>query len=112
MEIGSKPFIIAELSGNHGGSLYKAINMIEAAKNAGCDAVKIQTYKAEDLCDPANNEIYEKSRIPLDWYPMLFETAKRYSIPLFSSVFALWAIEFLEQFDCPAYKIASPESTR
>jgi len=112
MKIGSKPFIIAEMSGNHGGDLVKAKELIVAAAQCGCDAVKIQTYKPEDLCDPENNEIYEKSKIPLSWYPALFATAKENNIPLFSSVFAPWAIEFLVRFDCPAYKIASPESTR
>src|SRR6185312_5875908 len=112
MKIGDKPFIISELSGNHNGDLVKAKELIVAAAQCGCDSVKIQTYKPEDLCDPANNEIYEKSKIPLSWYPALFATAKENNIPLFSSVFAPWAIEFLEQFDCPTYKIASPESTR
>jgi N-acetylneuraminate synthase len=112
MEIGPSPFIIAELSGNHGGKLTTALNMIAAAKECGCDAVKIQTYEPEDLCDPANNELYEKCKIPRDWFPQLFEHAKNCGIPLFSSIFAPWAVEFLEQFGCPAYKIASPESTR
>lgn len=112
MEIGSRPFIIAELSGNAAGDLPKALKMIEVAKDCGCDAVKIQTYKPEDMQDPDNNDLYEKCRIPGDWYPHLFQAAKHLGIPLFSSVFHPWAVAFLEKFKCPAYKIASPESTR
>jgi pseudaminic acid synthase len=104
--------LIAELSGNHGGDLEKAKELIHAAKWAGCDAVKIQLYEPEDLCDPANNAIYEKCKVPRDWIPELFARAKSCGIPLFSSVFAPWAVTFLEQFDPFAYKIASPESTR
>lgn len=112
MEIGSKPFIIAELSGNFAGDLAKGKEMIRAAARCGCDAVKIQTYEPADMNDPANNHIYEKCSLPRAWYPELFGTAKENNIPLFSSVFAPWAVDFLEWFDCPAYKIASPESTR
>lgn len=112
MEIGKRPFIIAELSGNAAGDLPKALKMIEVAKDCGCDAVKVQTYKPEDMNDPDNNALYEKHRIPEDWYEHLFKSARHLGIPLFSSVFAPWAVSFLEQFKCPAYKIASPESTR
>src|SRR5512139_3982 len=112
MEIGSRPFICAEMSGNHNGDLYTALHMIEAAKDCGCDAVKIQLYKPEDLHDPDNNAIYEKYQIPRDWLFYLFEKARDCKIPLFSSVFAPWAIEALKHNNCPAYKLASPESTR
>src|SRR6185312_15252586 len=112
MKIGSKPFIIAELSGNFAGDLAKGKEMIKAAAKCGCDAVKIQTYNPHDMYDPSNYETYKRCKVQDHWYPELFETAKESSIPLFSSVFALWAIDFLEQFDCPAYKLASPESTR
>ena len=104
--------IIAEISGNHGGDLGKAKELIIAAARAGCDLVKVQTYRPEDMNDPANNHLYQKYRIPEDWYAALFDTAFRFGIPLFSSVFAPWAVDFLEQFDCPIYKIASPESTQ
>jgi N-acetylneuraminate synthase len=112
MEIGPKPFIIAEMSGNHGGNLLNAEALIEAAAKCGCDAIKVQTYKPADMLDPANNSLYGECKIPLDWFPLLFARAAAFNIPLFSSVFAPWAIDFLEQFDCPAYKLASPESTR
>ena len=84
MIIGNNPFIIAEMSGNHGGELYKAKKLIQAAKDCGCDAVKIQLYKPEDLHDPDNNEIYEKCKIPIEWLPELFNVAKVNDIPLFS----------------------------
>src|SRR5512139_823361 len=114
MEIGSRPFIIAEMSGNHNGDLATALALIAAASNAGCDAVKIQLYKPEDLHDPDNNAIYEKYQIPRDWLFYLFAKAQDCKIPLFSSVFAPWAIMALERVrhKCPAYKLASPESTR
>src|SRR5512139_4208354 len=109
MEIGSRPFIISEISGNHNGDLATALALISAASDAGCDAVKIQLYKPEDLHDPDNNAIYEKYQIPTDWLPQLFGMAEDCGIQLFSSVFAPWAVEALEHNNCPAYKIASPE---
>ncbi len=102
--------IIAELSSNHCGDLAKAKELITAAARVGCDMVKIQTYRPEDM--PNDGGDYEKHKTPLDWYAVLFDTARRFGIPLFSSVFAPWAVNFLDQFDCPVYKIASPESTR
>jgi sialic acid synthase SpsE len=108
MEIGKRPFIVAELSANHEGDIQKALMLISAAWQCGCDAVKIQTYELADLPDPDPANIVT----PRDWYPRLFAVAKEIGIPLFSSVFALWAVDFLKQFDCPAYKLASPESTR
>ena len=107
-----KPFIIAELSGNHNGCLGRAITMIKEAKKAGADACKIQTYQPYELLDPTNNHIYERCKTPRDWYPALFDMAHRLAIPLFSSVFSAEGVHFLEKFKCPIYKIASPESTR
>jgi len=112
MKIGPKPFVVAELSGNHKGSLETAKEMILRARHCGCDAVKIQTYEPEDLLDPQNNHLYNECRIPRDWYPALYVQADTWGIPLFSSVFAPWAIDFLRAFRCPAFKLASPESTR
>src|SRR5512139_3186993 len=105
MEIGSRPFIIAEMSGNHNGDLATALALIRAASNAGCDAVKIQLYRPEDLHDPDNNAIYEKYQVPVNWLGYLFAKASDCKIPLFSSVFAPWAIDWLRRFDCPAYKL-------
>src|SRR5689334_14925524 len=104
-------FIIAELSGNHGGDLAKCKELIRAAQKSGCDAAKIQCYRPEDL-DAENVALYTKLQIPQDWYPELFDLADLVGIPLFASVFAPWAISFLEQYKPPYYKIASPESTR
>ena len=104
-------FIIAELSGNHGGDLGKAKELIRAAAECGCDAAKIQAYLPEDL-DAENAALYQKLHIPKDWYGELFSTADMAKIDLFASVFAPWAVEFLEPFKPIAYKIASPESTR
>lgn len=112
MKIGDKPFIVAEMSGNHSGYRSNAFTLIFRARQAGCDAIKIQLYEPDDLCDPENNHIYEKCRIPQEWLPALFEYADAWEIPLFASVFAPWAVEELEKYNCPAYKIASPESTR
>ncbi len=103
-------FIIAEISGNHGGDLYKAQELIRAAEKCGCDAVKFQLYTADDL-----GEQYDAATnicIPVDWVPILFETAYKAGIPLFASVFHPTAIGVLHNFTPFAYKIASPESTR
>lgn len=112
MITGDKPFIIGEISGNHGGDLVKACTLIGVAAEVGCDAAKFQLYRPEDMDDPDNNEIYEKYQVPVDWLPHLFRTGAKYKIPVFASVFAPWAVEELEKHNCPAYKLASPESTR
>jgi pseudaminic acid synthase len=104
-------FIIAELSGNHGGDLAKCKELIRAAAECGCDAAKIQCYAPEDL-DRENVDLYRKLAIPREWYGELFSAADMARIDLFASVFAPWAVEFLEQFKPIAYKIASPGSTR
>jgi sialic acid synthase SpsE len=104
--------IIAEISGNHGGDLSKACDLIIAAARCGCDAVKFQLYVPEDLNDPANNDDYEKYHVPEAWLENMFQEAGLAGVPLFASVFAPWAVEALEPFAPFAYKIASPESTR
>jgi N-acetylneuraminate synthase len=112
MEIGPKPFVIGELSGNHSGELNKMLNLIINAALAGCDAIKFQLYKPDDMGDPTNDHLYEECRVPVKWLPQMFSVAEDHGTPLFASVFAPWAIEELENHDCPAYKLASPESTR
>jgi sialic acid synthase SpsE len=102
--------IIAECSGNHGGHLNKLKELIIAAKYSGCDMVKFQAYKPEDMPDDGGD--YKKYAVPVHWYGELFETAKNIGIPLFASVFAPWAVKELERYNPPAFKIASPESTR
>lgn len=118
-------YVVAEMSANHGGDLSRAIDIIHAAKEAGADAVKVQTYTAETLTLNSNlshffikkgpwagqtmYELYEAAHTPWNWYGQLAETAKKAGITLFSTPFDASALDFLEQFDPPAFKVASPE---
>ena len=126
--INYKPFIIAELSGNHSGSLKKALRLIKSAKKAGVDAIKIQTYTPDDLTldenkkdfiinnkqSPWHNKklynLYKKAHTPLDWHKKIFSYAKELKLICFTSVFSEKRIKFLEKIGCPAYKIASFEN--
>jgi N-acetylneuraminate synthase len=124
---GEKPYIIAEISGNHNGDLARAKRMIKIAKDAGACAVKLQTYTADSLTiDSASSEfvlkegtwkgrrlydLYEEAHTPWEWFPELFSYAKGLGITVFSSVFDQPGIDFLEGLDAPAYKIASNELT-
>jgi pseudaminic acid synthase len=126
---GQPTYIIAELSANHGGSLEQAKVMIQKAKQAGADAVKIQTYRADTItldCDkadfrlPSGNAwethntlyaLYQEAHTPWEWHKALFDEAKRVGITLFSSPFDETAVDLLESLGAPAYKIASPEVT-
>jgi len=112
IQSGKIPFIIAEMSGNHGGSLDKAKQLIRAAHEAGCDAVKFQLYRPDDMDDPANDEIYRECMVPQEWLEPMFLLAHWVGIPLFASVFAEWPIAMLREWRAPAIKLASPESTR
>lgn len=121
----SKVFIIAELSANHGQRIEVAVETIKAAKRAGADAIKLQTYTAETLTMDSNNayftiqeglwkgrklfELYQEAHIPWEWHATLFNAAKEQGIQCFSSPFDKTAVDFLEQFNPPAYKIASFE---
>ncbi len=108
-----KPTIVAELSGNHGGELNKMLSLIAAAKKAGCDAAKFQLYEPEDLCDPANNDLYEKCKVSREWLSPMFNLAHAAQITLFPSIFSLDPLFLLyDQFNCKIFKFASPESTR
>jgi pseudaminic acid synthase len=120
------PFVIAELSANHNGKLETAMRIIEAAKKAGADAVKLQTYKPETItldCDSEDfkirgglwdgrtlYELYEEAHMPWDWHKPLFEHARKLGITIFSSPFDNTAIDLLEDLNTPAYKIASFEA--
>jgi pseudaminic acid synthase len=123
-----KVFIIAELSANHNGSLTTALKTIRAAKRAGADAIKLQTYTADTLTIDCNKsdfiiksgsiwdgktfyELYQNAYTPWEWHKELFEAAHKVGLLCFSSPFDKTAVDFLEGFDVPAYKIASFEIT-
>jgi len=120
------PYVIAELSANHNGKLETALQIIESAKKAGADAVKLQTYKPDTItldCDSEDfkirgglwdgrtlYELYEEAHMPWDWHKPLFEHARKIGITIFSSPFDNTAIDLLEDLNTPAYKIASFEA--
>lgn len=121
---GCEPYIIAEMSANHGNNLDTAIEIIKEAKKAGADAIKIQTYTADTLtlnCPIPEFEakgawegqylydLYLNASMPWEWTPILQKVAHEIGITLFSSPFDISSIEFLEALNMPAYKIASPE---
>jgi sialic acid synthase SpsE len=110
-EIGNEPYIIAELSCNHNGSLDKALDLIDAAKAAGADAVKLQTYTPAELTTPGSQlwDLYTKAQTPREWHHELFLYAKTAGITLFSSAFSVQGVSFLEGLNTPAHKIASAE---
>ncbi|MEM7457041.1 MAG: pseudaminic acid synthase [Planctomycetota bacterium] len=126
-EIGTgHTYIIAELSANHGGSFDRAADIVRAACVAGADAVKLQTYTAETLTFKSNEapfriehgtiwdgrnlyELYKQAAMPWEWQPELKSIANDLGMDLFSSPFDPTAVDFLEQMDVPAYKIASFE---
>jgi len=119
-------FIIAELSANHNGSLDVAIETIKAAKRSGADAIKLQTYTPNTMTIDHDNshfqinegtlwdgktlfELYGEAYTPWEWHETLFKVAEEEGLICFSSPFDLTAVDFLEKFDVPAYKIASFE---
>ena len=119
------PYIIAEMSANHNGSIDRAINIIEAAKESGADAVKIQTFTADTITIDFNSsdfiiksglwkdknlyDLYNEAHTPWEWHEKLVAKAKEIEISLFSSPFDFSAVNFLETLNIPAYKISSFE---
>jgi pseudaminic acid synthase len=120
--------IIAELSANHAGSIDNALKTIQAAAEVGADAIKLQTYRADTITLDSEKEdfvvrggtlwdgrklydLYEEAHTPWEWHAELFAEAAKHGLACFSSPFDRSAVDFLEQFDPPAMKIASFEIT-
>jgi len=124
---GHRPYVIAEVSGNHNGDIGRALRLIEVAKEAGADAVKLQTYTADSLTIDTDREefilqggtwdgwnvyqLYEHAHTPWEWFPELFERARNVGITAFSTPFDIAAVAFLENLGVPAFKVASNELT-
>jgi len=120
------PFVIAELSANHNGRLDIGLRIIEEAKKAGADAVKLQTYTADTITLNSQTEdfqihgglwdgknlyqLYQEAQMPWEWHKPMFEHARQVGITIFSSPFDPTAVDLLEDLNAPAYKIASFEA--
>src|SRR5579863_6337899 len=110
---GYEPFVICELSGNHNGSLERALAMIDAAAATGCDAIKLQTYTADTLTLDSDgpgfriedgpwagrtlHDLYAEAGTPYEWHAALFERARRRGVTIFSTPFDETAVELLER---------------
>lgn len=124
-----KPFIIAEMSGNHNNSLGRALKIIEVAAETGVDAIKLQTYTADTMtldCDRPGfkiddkkslwygrglYELYQEAHTPWEWHKPLMDRAKELGLICFSTPFDETAVDFLEDLNVPLYKVASFENT-
>ena len=122
---GRPPFLVAEMSANHGGDFDRAVAVLRAAKTAGADAVKLQTYTADTLTIDADNEhfrikgtlwdgrtlydLYREAAMPWEWTPRLVAAGTDLGLPVFSTPFDASAVDFLESLDVPAHKVASFE---
>lgn len=123
---GYRTYIVAEMSANHNQDFEQAARIIEAAKKAGADAVKLQTYTPDTITIDCNNEyfqikgtlwdgrmlydLYGEAYTPWDWQPRLKEIANELGLDLFSTPFDETAVDFLEAMDAPMYKVASFEN--
>jgi N-acetylneuraminate synthase len=123
---GHAPYVIAEMSANHNGQISTAFRLIDEAKRAGANAVKLQTYTpdtitlnsdAPDFCISGGlwdgrtlYDLYREAHMPWDWHKPLFEHARHTGITIFSSPFDSTAVDLLEDLNAPAYKIASFEA--
>jgi pseudaminic acid synthase len=126
---GERPYLIAEMSGNHNSSLDRALAIVDAAAAAGADAIKLQTYTADTMTLDVRKpgfvieddkslwngrqlyELYDDAHTPWDWHEPIMARARSHGIDCFSTPFDLTAVDFLEGLDVPAYKIASFENT-
>ena len=120
------PYIIAELSANHNGSIETALRIIDVAKEAGADAVKLQTYRADTITLDSDSDdfrikgglwdgkslyqLYQEAQMPWEWHDVLFAHARKRGITIFSSPFDNTAVDLLASLNEPAYKIASFEA--
>lgn len=123
----SRTWVVAEISGNHGGNIEICTELLKVAKDAGADAVKLQTYTPDTLTLDVNSpdflipstspwaryrtqyNLYQQTFTPWEWHSRLFQTAKELDLICFSSPFDESAVALLESLDCPVYKLASPE---
>ena len=127
ISIGSRPFIIAEMSGNHNQSLDRALEIVESAAESGAHALKLQTYTADTITLDVNDgeffiddrdnlwkgkslyELYQEASTPWEWHEPIMKQAKKLGMICFSAPFDETAVDFLEELNVPAYKIASFE---
>lgn len=125
----ARPYLIAEMSGNHNRSLNRALEIVDAAAASGADAIKLQTYTADTMTldvrapgfvieDPASlwagrqlYELYDEAHTPWNWHKPIMDRARAHGIDCFSTPFDDSAVDFLEELGAPAYKIASFEVT-
>lgn len=123
-----KPFIIGEMSGNHNQSINRALQIVDAAAASGCHALKIQTYTQETMTIDSSNsdfvindqdslwsgeklyDLYKKASTPYEWHKPIFDRCREQGIIGFSTPFDISAVDFLEDLNCPIYKIASFEN--